>query len=132
MQRKSLRLKNFDYSRNGLYFVTICVQSKREVFGEIVDGTMKLTEIGLLAKECWEKIPEHFSMAGVDQFVIMPHHMHGIISINDANVVNADLRSLRIKNDRTKMILSKIIHGYKSSVTRHVNRVLPNSLFRWQ
>ena len=62
-----------------MYFITICTQDRQNVFGEIVDGQMVLNEFGLIAQSCWNEIPRHFNDTRLDEFVIMPNHIHGII-----------------------------------------------------
>ncbi|MDO4782693.1 MAG: hypothetical protein Q4A09_05670 [Capnocytophaga felis] len=80
-KRRSVRLKDFDYSREGLYFITICCQNKAHYFGEIIDGEMRLNEIGEIAQKCWRDIPNHFKNVLLHSFVVMPNHIHGIIEI---------------------------------------------------
>jgi putative transposase len=118
--RKINRLKNFDYSQNGIYFVTICTKNREELFGKIVNSEMILNEIGKIVHACYLEIPNHFKNVYLDKFSIMPNHIHGILEIinNDLGVGNAHVRSYDI--DRTKMLLSKAIHGFKSSVTRNI------------
>ncbi|MBI3133385.1 MAG: hypothetical protein HYZ14_01810 [Bacteroidetes bacterium] len=82
--RKSLRLKGYDYSLPGLYFVTICTHKKKELFGSVIDKKMILSDGGKIANLCWLEIPDHFPMVNLHAFVIMPDHIHGIIEIMDA------------------------------------------------
>ncbi len=79
---KSARLKNWDYGSNAAYFVTICTHNREDYFGEINNGTMKLSNIGQLANTYWNKIPAHFPFVELGAFVIMPNHVHGIIVID--------------------------------------------------
>jgi REP element-mobilizing transposase RayT len=79
---KSARLENYDYAQNGLYFVTICTRDKEYFFGEIKNGEMVLNAIGKIANQFWQEIPKHFPFVNLDQFVIMPNHVHGILEIN--------------------------------------------------
>ena len=143
--RKPNRLKDYDYSQTGYYLVTICTQDKVNYFGGIEKGQMQLNDIGQIATDCWQDIPEHFRNTALDEFVVMPNHIHGIIIIkgddfsrNDGDGVgNADLRSrpkrcTQQHTDRSKMYLSKIIHGFKSSVTRMVRKRGDNHIFGWQ
>ena len=110
--RKSNRLRTYDYSRGGHYFVTICTHNRVNYFGEIDRDQMELSNIGQIAKDCWQHIPEHFENTALDEFVVMPNHIHGIIIL----VGDADLRPLHQQTtDRSGMYLSKIIHGFKSS-----------------
>ncbi|MEK6634824.1 MAG: hypothetical protein AABY38_00575, partial [Planctomycetota bacterium] len=81
--RRSIRLKGYDYSRAGAYFVTICVKNKENPLGKIIDGEVFLSGIGRIAEECWNKIPTHYPCVQLDKYVIMPNHIHGIIIIID-------------------------------------------------
>jgi len=80
--RKSIRLKGYDYSQNGLYFITICTYNRECLFGEIVDKEMILNDAGKIANECWLNIPEHFPNAVLHEHVVMPNHVHGIIELS--------------------------------------------------
>jgi REP element-mobilizing transposase RayT len=99
--RRSLRLKGYDYAQAGAYFVTICTQGRVCLFGEVVDGAMRLNEFGEMVRGCWLAIPDHFPHVALDAFVIMPNHVHGIVWIVDAttdavgNVVGATHASVR-------------------------------------
>ena len=81
--RRSIRLKGYDYSRAGLYFITICIHNRQCLFGEILNGEIQLNEFGWIAHHQWEKISERFSNVELDVFQIMPSHMHGIIVLNE-------------------------------------------------
>jgi len=85
--RRSIRLKGYDYSQAGLYFVTICVQNHRCLFGKIVDGEMVLNEYGKIVEKYWFEITQHYPDCILHEFVIMPNHLHGIIELtkNDVN-----------------------------------------------
>ncbi len=80
-KRRSIRLKDFDYGQEGLYFITICCQNREHLFGEIVEGEMQLNDIGRVTEQCWNAIPKHFENVSLHSFVIMPNHVHGIIEI---------------------------------------------------
>jgi putative transposase len=84
-KRKSIRLKNYDYSSLGYYFITICIQERKCLFGEINQGKMVLNNVGKLAKQWWLKIPGRFKNIELDEFQIMPNHMHGII-VNNGSI----------------------------------------------
>lgn len=85
-QRKSIRLKGYDYSQAGLYFITICCQDRVCRFGDVVNGEMVLNELGQIAHDEWIKLSNRFSNFEIDVFQIMPNHMHGIILLNNASV----------------------------------------------
>jgi len=80
--RKSIRLKNYNYSSKGFYFVTICTKDRKCFFGQIENNILQLSDIGELAKIFWNEIPQHFPNTELGEFVIMPNHIHGIIQIN--------------------------------------------------
>ncbi len=144
--RKSYRLKNYDYSRPGLYAITICCEKHQYLFGEITDGRLLLNDAGRIAKKCWIAIPEHYPNTRLHEFVIMPNHVHGIIEIiekyipqklvNDNNVgcQNIDALHYNDVNIRTKNEYQKIIHGsigcivrgYKIGVTKWFRQNYPN------
>lgn len=79
--RRSIRLKGYDYTSTGAYFITICAYRRQRLFGKVVDGVMSVNEWGAIAASCWQEIPQHFPNAQLDEFVIMPNHIHGIVVI---------------------------------------------------
>jgi len=132
-ERKTLRLKEYDYSKAGMYFITILTRKREEYFCKIKDGKVVLNEFGTTAERMWHEIPVHFPSLTLDEFVIMPNHIHGIIEIQDVPVGDAYMRPLREHplrgEDRTKMTISKVIQQYKAAVSRAVR--LKNDSFRW-
>lgn len=82
--RKSIRLQAYDYSQKGGYFVTICVQNRKCLFGEIKNQTMFLNNAGSMIEKWWRKLPIKYPQISLDEYVIMPNHLHGIIHIVDA------------------------------------------------
>ena len=82
LRRRATRLRDYDYSQTGGYFVTICAQDQDCLFGEILSGRLQLNEIGRIVVECWNRIPEHFFCIELDVCVVMPNHIHGIIVLN--------------------------------------------------
>ncbi|MEO1522737.1 MAG: hypothetical protein AAFU78_18425, partial [Cyanobacteria bacterium J06633_2] len=81
--RRSIRLKGYDYSSPGAYFITICTYQRQCLFGEIIDRKMHLNTFGHIAAACWNEIPNHFRQTILDSYVIMPNHVHGILVITD-------------------------------------------------
>lgn len=81
--RRSIRLKGYDYSKPGAYFVTIVAWQRECLFGEIHDGEMQLNQYGEIVQTWWDEIPKHFPNVETISFVIMPNHIHGIILITD-------------------------------------------------
>ena len=87
--RRSIRLKGYDYAQAGAYFVTIVTQDRAWLFGGVVDGEMQLNDAGTIARQCWLDIPDHFPHAVLDERVIMPNHVHGIIVLMDRSALGA-------------------------------------------
>jgi len=83
--RRSIRLKEFDYSSPNAYFVTISVQERECLFGKIVDGKLWANDSGAMVSEWWIKLPEKFPGVTLDEFVVMPNHLHGIIAFVGAD-----------------------------------------------
>lgn len=102
----SNRLKNWDYRKNGAYFITICTGNREHFFGEIVsenENKIQLNEIGKLANEFWAKIPEHFPFIELGNFVVMPNHVHGILIMNKTNVDVETLQCNVLLNNGTTL-----------------------------
>lgn len=143
--RKLNRLKGYNYSQAGWYFLTICIKNREHFFGKIINGTVHLSTIGKTAQKCWQEIPTHFPNAKLDEFIIMPNHIHGIIVIENSNVGNKDFCSkitgnkitgnkttgnkdfCSLQSWQTKWTrsLSSIVRGFKIGVTKwcHKNNI---------
>ena len=80
--RRSIRLRGYDYRDPGAYFVTICTDERRYLFGEIIDDEMHLNDIAQAVQWIWNAMPERFPTIELDQYVIMPNHIHGIIVLH--------------------------------------------------
>ena len=87
--RRSIRFQGYDYSLPGVYFVTVCTIGKKCLFGQIIDEKMVLSELGQIAHNIWMEIPLHFHNVMLDEMVVMPNHIHGIITITDARAGHA-------------------------------------------
>jgi putative transposase len=141
IDRKHLRLSGWDYSSNGVYFITICCDRKQPYFGRIDNNKVELSEIGSIASQFWSEIPDHFPHVKIDEFVIMPNHLHGLLFLNHSWVGSRGCESIltgknQIKESNQfskplKNSISVIINQYKSSVKRWCNQ---NTLeyFKWQ
>ena len=122
--RRSIRLKGYDYTQPGAYFITICTQDRAFLFGEVVDGEMRLNEYGRIAWGCWKEIPLHFPQAELDAFVVMPNHVHGIIVIAGVGATHASplpLSSDARPRGPQRQSVSSIVGSFKSAVTRRIN-----------
>jgi len=105
LKRQHIRLAGCDYSRVGAYFVTLCAVDRKCLFGEIVADAMRLNQIGTVVASCWGEIPKHFPNVTLDEFVVMPNHLHGILLLGDA--VAGHARPLPV-----------IVGSFKSAVSR--------------
>ena len=92
--RKSLRLENYDYSSSGLYFITISVQNKLCLFGEIQNSKMNIFESGEMIEKYWLELENKFDNVKLHNFIIMPNHFHGILEIKKTNK-NCDCKICR-------------------------------------
>lgn len=95
----SIRLQNWDYGWNAPYFVTICTKYRACFFGKIINNKMQLSDVGIIAQKFWLEIPEHFPFVSLDEFVVMPNHVHGIVIINKPKITqNIDFYINKIPN----------------------------------
>jgi putative transposase len=83
--RRSIRLPNYDYTQAGAYYITIVTHNRELLFGEVINGEMKLSNLGQIAQREWERLPKRFKQIELGAFIIMPDHIHGIIIIIDVN-----------------------------------------------
>ena len=125
--RKSIRLSHHDYAAPASYFVTICTDGKRCLFGRVLQGSVELTELGRIARENWVAMPSHFANVNLHAFVVMPNHVHGIIEIGcrvgaqHAAPLPAALGGKRVVE---KGSLGAIVRSFKAAVTLRARREL--------
>ena len=119
--RRSIRLKDYDYSQSGAYFITICTYNKECLFGEIVDSQTHLNKFGWVISEEWLRSIKLRQEIELDEFVIMPNHIHGIVIIIESNV-GATGRSPLLKGPKPKSI-GAFVAGFKSAVTKRINSI---------
>lgn len=130
---QSTRLQYWDYGSNSMYFVTICTQGKENYFGNIENGIMILSEIGKIVQECWQNIPAHFPFVQLDESVVMPNHIHGIVLINKPPQLNSPTTNppqSQNKFGSQSQNLASIIRGFKTGVTKYARKNHIN--FDWQ
>jgi len=108
--RKSIRLENWNYTNPGYYFVTICVSDRQYLFGGIINNKMTLNEYGEIVQLKWLDLVNHNKDISLDEFVIMPNHIHGII------IIGAGL-------EPAPTALSEIIRQFKTFSTKHINKL---------
>jgi len=123
------RLAGYDYSKNGCYYVTICTKDKIHFFGEVIDGKVVLSGIGKAAESFWNDIPVHFPFVRLDEYIIMPNHVHGIIVI-DRDVGKCHGMSPNKFSSPVAGSLSTIINHFKGAVKRWTNK--QDVGFYWQ
>ncbi len=142
----SARLQGYDYGQNGAYFITICTNERIHYFGDIISSpvsetqnitgfetqnpsvsetqniaSLRATPIGIIANEYWQKIPEHFPFVILDEFVVMPNHVHGIINISKPTIDKAGSEMQNVPDYTNKFgsqsgNISSIVRGYKAGV----------------
>lgn len=126
-RRRSMRLKGYDYAQAGAYFITVCAHNRKCLFGEIVDGKMALNDCGDTVALCWREISNHFPHVELDEFIVMPNHLHGILIIN--NTVGAKnfsplqisiTTSIQLQRypGGTSKTIGSVIRGFKIGVTK--------------
>jgi putative transposase len=131
----SARWQGWDCGSSGWYFVTICTKDMEHYLGDIIGNRMRLSLMGRLIKQCWQKIPNHFPHITLDAFVIMPNHVHGIVAIQNRGVMGRDeacLVSTGYRISPASGSLSAIIGAYKSSCTKIIHEHYPYEPFAWQ
>jgi len=140
----SARAQWWDYGWNGAYFITICSKNREHYFGEILGSKMNLSKTGIIADIFWHEIPHHSPIVELGDYVVMPNHIHGILILNNPDLVSNNRNAQTNGNARRDVAcnvsttsispksntVSAIVRSYKSAVTRHSNRLgLPNG---WQ
>ena len=99
-QRRTIRWQGYDYAQRGAYYLTICTHDRLHLFGRIADGVMHPSPIGDLAQQCWDAIPQHMPHVDIEEFVVMPNHVHGIVIIREQLVGGAsDVRGVGVRHD---------------------------------
>ena len=112
-QRRTIRMRGYDYANEGAYYLTICTHERAHLFGRIADGVMVPNAMGELAQRCWNAIPDHMPHVDVGEFVVMPNHVHGIVVIRERAV---DVRGVGARHDAPVLQISMVVPmGGKSS-----------------
>ena len=137
--RHSVRLPKYDYARPGMYYVTICIHDRRDrLFGDVVDGKMVLNDAGEYTQKCWTDISIHYPKIKLDEFVVMPNHVHGIIVIRDfvgaglsrpsfppakagSSRPKSDVASIKTGRDDRAPTLGNMVAFFKYQSTKRIN-----------
>lgn len=146
--RRSIRLRGYDYTQPGAYFVTICVHDRQQkLFGDVIDGKMVLNDAGKYANKCLMEIPKHFPHAKLDECLVMPNHIHGIIcltnrrgtacrapmrddGLNSGTACRAPTGTTEKFGKPTIGTIPTIIRSYKSAVSKQIHK--SDKKFKWQ
>ncbi len=143
----SSRLPGHDYGGNGYYFITICTKNKKPFFGQIKKNKMEYSVIGKITDNFWNKIPIHFDFVLLDEWIIMPDHIHGVIIINNNqrmvemrhnlvethNYASLQVREMKFSGNTfgpQSKNLGSIIRAFKIAVQTYANQ--NNITFAWQ
>jgi REP element-mobilizing transposase RayT len=136
--RRSLRLPSYDYTQAGAYFVTVCTHNRRCTFGNVIDGEMHLNRYGQAAHKCWKALPDHFANVQLDEFIVMPNHVHRIVHIvgcrgtacraptagtGQTSSVERHIPSVEQFGHPVPGSLPTIIRSSKSATTKHINGI---------
>lgn len=134
--RRSIRLRDYDYSQAGLYFVTICCHERKPLFGKVVEGEMVLNIQGEMAITWWQKLPSKFEHCQLHDYVMMPNHMHGIIEIKTVGAhpcvrpVPCVCPVAHEPFDRTEQLI-KIGQTHGSVPTANINDIPLSRMVQW-
>ena len=132
--RKKNRLEDYDYSQEGYYFVTICTKNREECFGKIDNGKIILNRIGNIVKERWLWLSEQYQYVKLDEYIIMPNHLHGIVIIDSSNIVKTVVGTgldLSLQQKTKTLSLSNLIGAFKTTSSISIHESGFND-FQWQ
>ena len=116
------RLAGYDYSQPGFYFVTICTQHHRLVFGTIVDGQVSLKRPGQMAQAVWVTLPRRFAHVHLHKYVFMPNHLHAILELTELDPTQTGKRAA----------LWEIVRVFKAATSYHIRHAEGQPWFAWQ
>lgn len=135
--RRSIRLQGYDYTQPGAYFITICVHNRENLLGEIVGEEMRLNDLGDIAKMIWNELLNRYANITLDEFVIMPNHIHGIVEIQAVGAVHepplhepplsesagSEPRDFNDPLTRRQMTIPKIVGYFKMNSAKRANQI---------
>ena len=125
--RRSIRLRGYDYTRDEAYYVTLVTHERRTLFGDIIDGEMRLNDTGQLIMDTWEWLATRHPYVELDSYIVMPNHLHGIIVITDHG------RDGSLTSPTPRKPLGRLVGAFKTVTTKQVNLAegMPGQLL-WQ
>ncbi|HYF98069.1 MAG TPA: transposase, partial [Coxiellaceae bacterium] len=127
---KSLRLPSWNYSANGFYFLTLCTHNRHHSLGEIINGQLQKTKAAILVENCWLSLNGHYGNCYLDEFIIMPNHLHGLIFIEQEETSEL---AHQLTTQRRSMLIPKMVGRFKMQSTKLINEAqkTPGKKF-WQ
>jgi len=131
-KRHTVRLPHYDYRRAGGYFVTICSHQRACIFGDIHEGNVSLSPIGRIVEWAWQNLPEHHPQVVLDEFIIMPNHVHGILLFSDSKEDTAGCVPTQRFGSVAPASLSAVMRSFKSAVTKQTHATLRHADTIWQ
>ena len=121
--RRSIRLKGYDYSQIGAYFITICTQNRECLFGKIVDGKMVLNPFGRIVADEWTKTALIRDEIKLDEWVVMPNHFHGIVVVTNCRGTARRAPTVERFGKPVSGSIPTIVRSFKSAVTKRINEL---------
>ena len=137
--RRTLRLSGYDYSIPGLYYVTICTHKKKCLFGQVTNGEMVLNRVGRIVNDEWIKAGENRDVLELDEWIVMPNHLHGIVTIYKTSPVA--IRELPLHGDEMQVVsaLNQDIHAraayefsLQTDIRQRRNMILPKFIGKFK
>lgn len=116
--RRSIRLKGYDYTQPGSYFITICTHHRQRLFGEVRDGRMHLNKFGHIVQKSWQKLPNHYCHIRLGPFVIMPNHVHFILILVEG-LIKGHKDHI---GQKKRHGVPEIVRGFKTFSAKEINR----------
>ena len=123
--RRSIRLKGYDYTQVGAYFITVRTRGGHLLFGDIVGAKTHLTKVGDVADACWRDIPHHYPNVDLDEYIVMPNHVHGIVVLLGQDCKGTACRAPTAEqfSRPTPLSIPTIVRSFKAAVTRQVHLI---------
>jgi REP element-mobilizing transposase RayT len=120
--RRTIRLPGWDYAADGAYFVTVCSNFRTELFGEIVGGRMRLNAAGDVAARIWRWLPEQHSYVVLDEWCLMPNHLHGILTLTGRGG-SRTAPTCDVAAPVRRKTVGRLIGAFKTVSTKHINQL---------
>lgn len=134
-RRKPQRLAHHDYTSTGAYFITVCTKDRQHLFGSVVSEEVRLNQAGKAVKQVWFGLPAHYPLVELDEFVVMPNHVHGILWIvGDTGKPGPVGEGLRPSPTQAKPVpsLTELVRAFKSFSAREINKLRKTTGSLWQ